>query len=67
MTETFEFVSPKHPDKQCDIIADTILETASTGINSKKNLLCPVLNGMDFRSILALFSIYMGFRSILYL
>ena len=26
MIETFEFVSPKHPDKQCDIIADTILD-----------------------------------------
>lgn len=26
MTETYEFVSSKHPDKQCDIIADTILD-----------------------------------------
>ena len=29
--KTAEFVSPKHPDKQCDIIADTILDAYLAG------------------------------------
>ena len=30
-TKTAEFVSPKHPDKQCDIIADTLLDAYLAG------------------------------------